>query len=56
MKKTILKTKLVLHTETVRALADKDLARVRGQGANDEVTHVATGCTGLELAAGLRRT
>jgi hypothetical protein len=48
MKKTIIKTKLVLRKETTRALTDKDLARVgAGKDATDTIgTVVAQGCTG----------
>jgi hypothetical protein len=49
MKKTILKTKLVLRKETTRALTVKDLAHAgAGKDATDTIgTVVAQGCTGV---------
>jgi hypothetical protein len=45
MKKSTVKTKLVLHTETTRVLRDKDLSGLgAGQGGNNDGTHQAGTC------------
>ncbi|HZJ63218.1 MAG TPA: hypothetical protein VFD36_06805 [Kofleriaceae bacterium] len=52
MKKTLVKTKLVLHKETTRALLDKDLSRAgAGQGGGNDgtvYTQPNLGCLGAD--------
>jgi hypothetical protein len=56
MKKSILKTKLVLHTETIKALTGKDLVRVAGAGQeannNDGATHLIGTCPAAAVVPG----
>ena len=54
MKKTILKSKLVLHKETIGELAGRELSIARGgQDAAGEgctgVTRLASGCPGVNV-------
>jgi hypothetical protein len=48
MKKSILKTKLVLHRETIRGLVDGEFARVLGAALNENgctaVSKMVSGC------------
>lgn len=53
MKKTIVKAKLVLRKESIKALSDKDITRVgAGQGANLDVTHPNGGCPDAAVIPG----